>query len=314
MTLSHKVGRLPTFAALDGYAVLAGQRRGASIQLDETYFGGQLQALQHPDTESTAGYRPQMLEDARKTCNDIRVKIDSISEQNLWDQSKRLRRKLQCMPEVSYLDQGFPGRCFVVPEWLRTENRLHYGSRIYLFREDDPPEPTDILQENIDSVVNDTIETFERYQGQLHGYPDCCIDFYQDRSEDQPSPEWRSVDPSAELIREEAFEEDFSSIVDVFSRELAPEDIYPFFAREFFPEPGCETATAKGKALYEELSTALPDELVHDYFRLNFAYNNLVARTMIHGGDQRPAAGRLGREHLLFYLPLQDVLSSSKYA
>jgi hypothetical protein len=312
MTPSHEVGRLPTFAALDGYGVLAGQRRGASIQLDETYFDGQLRALQHPDTESTATYRTQMLQDSKETCNGLQVQIDSVSEQNLWDESKRLRRKLQRMPEISYLVQGFPGRCFVVPEWLRTEDRLHYGSRVYLFRDDDSPEPADILQENIEAVVNDTSETFERYQGQLHGYPDCCIDFYHNRSADQPSPEWRSVDPFTDWIREEAFEADPSSVDDVFSTTLDPEEIYPFFAREFFPEPGCETANAKGKAIYEKLSGALPDRLVNNYFRLNFAYDYSVARTMVQGGDRRPAAGRLGREHLLFYLPLQDLLSGSK--
>jgi hypothetical protein len=313
MSSSYEVGRLPAFAALDGYAVLMGQRRGASIQFDETYFEGQLRALHHSDTESTVTYRTEMLEESRTTCNSLQVTIDSFTEQNLWDESKRLRRKLQRMPEVSYLIQGFPGRCFVVPEWLRMENRLHYGSRLYLFRDEDSPEPADILQENIDSIVNDSPETFERYQGQLHGYPDCCIDFYLNRSADQPSPEWRSVEPFTDWIREEAFDEEVSSLDDVFSRELDPEETYPFFAREFFPEPGCETATARGEAIYEELSTALPDELVRDYFRLNLAYNTLVARTMVHGGDRRPAAGRLGREHLLFYLPLQNVLSSSKY-
>jgi len=314
MSLSHEVEKLPAFAGLDGHAVLAGHRRGSSIQLDETYFEGQLRALQHPETESKFTYRRQMLEDSRETCSTIRVQIDSFSEQNLWEESNRLRRKLQRMPEVNYLAHQFPGRCFVVPEWLRTENRLHYGSRVYLFRDEDAPEPTDILAENIDAVVNDTADTFERYQGKLHGYPDCCIDFYENRAPDRPCPEWRSVEPFADWIDENAIGNDVSSIDAVFSRSLDTEDIRAFFAREFFPEPGCETATETGTAIYEGLSTVLQDQLVHDYFRLHFAYNYFVARTMIEGGDRRPQAGQLGREHLLFYAPLESLVSSSPYA
>lgn len=314
MTLSHDVYALPTFAALDSYAVLTGRRRGTSIQLDETYFTGQLWALRNLDTDSDFEHRTEILEDSRRAYDDVHVAIDELTEQALWETSQRFREQLQAIPEISYLTRNVPGRCFVVPEWLRTGNRLHYGARVYLFGDEDPPDPEAVLRENIESIVNESFDTFERYQGQSHGYPDCCIDYYQDRTPDSPSPEWRSVEPFTDRIRDAALGQGPAmSIDDVVSTFLDREDGYAFFAREFFPEPGCETATAKGRSIYEELSSALPESLVRDYFRLNFGTNYLVARAVHSGRERRPSPGELGREHLLWYAPLREALAVPRY-
>jgi hypothetical protein len=101
---------------------------------------------------------------------------------------------------------------------------------------------------------------------------------------------------------------------DIFSTPLSREEVSGFFAREFFPEPGCETARATGMAMYEDLETALPGDLVRDFFRLNFGIDYLVARTVHTSGDRRPSPGEFGREHLLFYLPLREVLTRPRYA
>ncbi len=91
------------------------------------------------------------------------------------------------------------------------------------------------------------------------------------------------------------------------------EDGYAFFAREFFPGPGCETALSAGRTVHERLSSSVPDQLVDDYFALTFGYDYLVARAVRTGGSHRPMPGTLGREHLLFYLPLRDVLTLARY-
>lgn len=315
MNRSHDVDALPAFVALDSYSVLTGQRRGTSIQLDETYFTGQLGALQNFDIGSAADQRAEILENSRRTYAGIDIELDSLTEENLWDASTKFRRKLQRVPEVSYLTQNFPGQCFVVPEWLRTGKRLHYGARIYFFGDENPPEPEDILRENIEAIVADSFETFERYQGQLHGYPDCCIEFYQNRSPDAPSPEWRAVEPFADRIRSDALGQGLAlSMDEIFSTTPGREEISGFFTREFFPEPGCETAKTKGRTIYEDLESAMPEDLVRDYFRLNFGIDYLVAQAVHQSGDRRPEPGEFGREHLLFYLPLREVLTMPRYA
>ncbi|MEF8814563.1 MAG: hypothetical protein V5A55_12200 [Halovenus sp.] len=320
MRVSHDVSALPTFTALDGHAVLDGTRRGASIQLDGTYFAGQLRALETfegaLDAVSNADRerRAVTLRTSRDRYDRIDVDVDSLTEPDLRTASDRFRRQLQRLQEVEYLERGFPGRCFVVPEWLRLEDRLQYGARVYFFRNGDSPAPEDIVRKNIEAVVDGASETFERYQGRLHGYPDCCIDFYYDRAPDTPPPEWRSVEPFADRIEDAALGDGVStSIDDVLPRVSDWEDGYAFFAREFFPEPECDTALSDGRTIHERLSASVPDRLVDDYFRLTFGYDYLVARSVRTGGSHRPTPGALGREHLLFYLPLRDVLTVPRY-
>ena len=314
MSLTHDVGALPTFAALDSYTVLTGRKPGTSIQLDETYFTGQLRALRNFETGSTADRRIETLEDARDAYAAIDVGLDSLTERSLREASGRFRHELQEIPEIDYLARSFPGRCFVVPEWLRTGKRLHYGARVYLFGDGDLPDPEDVLSRNIEAVLTESFDEFERYQGRLHGYPDCCIDFYQRRSPDAPSPEWRAVEPFADRIREDALGGGLAASIDsVFSTPLSREEVSGFFTREFFPEPACETATATGRAIRRDLKADLPEALVRDYFRLNFGIDYLVARAVRAGGDRRPSPGELGREQLLFYLPLRETVTAARY-
>ena len=82
--MSSDVDALPAFVALDSYSVLTGQRRGTSIQLDETYFTGQLGALQNFDIGSAADQRAEILENSRRTYAGIDIELDSLTEENLW--------------------------------------------------------------------------------------------------------------------------------------------------------------------------------------------------------------------------------------
>lgn len=319
MTESLDLRSLPAFTALDAQTVLDGNRTGASLQLDKTYFSGQLRAVEWFDEPANPptnrDQRVETLEDSWNAYERIDVDVDALTERALWNSSTRFRRQLQQVPEVEFLQQAFPERCFVVPEWLKTGNRLHFGARVYFFRRDEAPDPDDVVQENIDAVVDGPFETFERYQGRLHGYPDCCIDFYHERSPDAPSPEWRSIEPYADRIPDDALPAGQSGSVDDALPEYGAVEDYPaFFAREFFPEPGCDTARSKGQGIFDSLSSTMSTRLVEDYFRLSFGYNYLVARAVHTGGSQRPTPGSLGREHLLFYLPLGDLEAMPRYS
>jgi hypothetical protein len=319
MTELTSLRSLAAVTALDAQTVLAGNRPGASLQLDKTYFSGQLRALERFDASTdpiqNRDERVQTLEDSWNAYGRIDVEVDTLTADALWNSSTRFWHQVRQIPEVEHLRNAFPGRCFVVPEWLKTGNRLHYGARVYFFRSDDGPEPDAVLQQNIDAVVDGPFETFERYQGQLHGYPDCCIDFYHERSADAPSPEWRSVEPFRDRIATDALEAGPSgSIDDALPAFSECDGCAAFFAREFFPEPGCDTALATGEAICDALSSPFPTRLVEDSVRLTLGYNYLVARAVHTGDSQRPTPGALGREHLMFYLPVDELAGMPRYS
>ncbi len=162
MDHQHVVGTLPAFVALDSSPVLAGQRRGTSIQLDDTYFTGQLRAFEAFDADSeersTPGFaeRPQDLRESLQRYRQIEIDIDSLTEADLWTASTRFRRELRRIPEIDFLKRQFPGRCFVVPEWLQSGDRLHYGARVYFFGSEESTTPEDVIRENIDGILHDS--------------------------------------------------------------------------------------------------------------------------------------------------------------
>lgn len=307
----NSVAALPTFAALDAQAVLKNERRGASIQLDETYFRGQELAIDTVGGAQSLTGRQNIASQSRRFLRQIQIDINSLSRENLRSASVQFRDLLQQLPEVNYLREQFPGSCFVVPEWLRTPNELKYGARIYFFREEDSPVPTDILDRNIDAVVTDTRGKFEQYQGALHGYPECCIEYFSgSKRTEKSSPEVRAVEPIASSIDEsqmlEGHETHQISIDDCIDGLFEMPHVYAFFAREFFPEPDCDEARRRGIRIYDALSDAYPEPVVKDYFRINAGWSYLTAKatTPYRTNSSRPSPGALGREHLLFYLPL----------
>lgn len=321
MHRQHDISSLPTFTALDSYTVLAGKRRGTSVQLDETYFSGQIRAIEAFDgdtgdpSNSSRGQRLRNLRKSRRAYRSIEVDVDGFTEESLWTASTQFRRELQRIPEISHLKRQFPGECFVVPEWLYTGDRLHYGARVYFFRGEDSATPDDVMRKNIDAILRDSFHEFERYQGRLHGYPNCCIAFYHERSSSTLSPEWRSIKPFADQINDKALGNGSSSSIDDVLPQFSDWDgRFAFFAREFFPEPGCETALTQGQAIYDGLSSEYSTPLVEEYFRLTFGYNYLVARAVHTAGSHRPTPGDLGREHLMFYLPLRKLFKTSRYS
>lgn len=307
MSSGTDIGVLPTFLALNVQPVLEGRRTGASVQLDGTYFEGQAAGLRAAGAGPLVERRRKIVKQSKDFYSNIRIDFDSLTEENLRDASARFRHLLQQVPEVQFLEQHYPGTCFVVPEWLRTEGEAKYGARIYFFPSGDGPAPEEILRTNIEATVAGTREPFERLQGRLHGYPECCIDSFYERPADEPPPEVRATDPLAGYVDEDLMDGEPDTSVSV--AELLPDlleapDSFAHFAREFFPEPGCETARQRGRAIYETLAEAFPTPLVRDYFRLNYGWNYLVARAVSTGGSRRPRVGSLGREHLLFYQPL----------
>lgn len=309
-SVTEDIAALPTFAALDVRAVIEKERRGASILVDEEYFRGQELATNAVETTLSLTERQNIASQSRQFYNQIQIDFDSLTHKNLKSASTQYRELLQQLPEVKYLKQHFPGTCFVIPEWLQTPKELKYGARIYLFREDDAPAPIDILNRNIDAVVTGDRAEFERYQGALHGYPECCIDYFSEyeRSE-ETGPELEAIEPIVEYINENTiFDPDtHSTSIDTFIDGIFESPhVYSFFAREFFPEPDCDQARHRGVSIYSSLCDAYTEPLVKDYFRINAGWSYLMAGSTAPDkmNSRRPSAGTLGREHLLFYLPL----------
>jgi hypothetical protein len=314
MELTAAWHRLPAFVALETLAVETGVRRGASVQLDDSYFRGMAPVLRAADG-GELGERRDALERSRRLFDDISVEMETVSRSSLREASAKLHGVFRELPEVEFLRSTFPGEAFVVPEWLRTraDGRLNWGARLYFFRAGEAPVPTDLVDRNIDAVLDDEMEPFEVHRGDLHGYPRCCVEAFTDRPDDGAPPEWRSVASLVDIVREERLGERSGSVRELVGEFLDDPRSRAFFAREFFPEPDCDTAAERGRAVFEALVDPLPRALVEDYFRLNFAYCFAVADALTTGGRERPAVGDLGAEHALLYLPLGRTLNRDRY-
>ena len=310
MARKTDVDALPGILAMDGLTVLEGQRCGTSLQLTDRYFRTQEAALQAIEGSEFVESRRRTVRKSRDIWDDVHVDFPSLTTENLQTASTRLRSILEQLPEVQYLQLNYPETCYVVPEWMRIDGEVKYGARVYFFGEH-PPDSEEIVDRNVEATVQGDRDDFERYQGRLHGYPDCCIEFFQeeDRFDGDRSPEARSLDALSDEISEARLQE--GSVAEAPIEELvggffeSPQR-YAFFAHEFYPEPGCETARKRGVEIYDTLVEHLPEPLVRDYFRVNFGWSLLKAR-------DATDSDVFGTEHLLFYLPLQVLPSMSRY-
>lgn len=318
-SVGDSVGGLPTFAALDSYAVLEQERRGASIQVDESYFRGQMKVIDAIDGVDLTKRR-KIATQSYNLSDNINIDIDSFTEENLQTASTRVRQVLQQMPEVQYLKHNFPETCFIVPEWLRTHGSVKYGARIYFFREDSAPDPDEIIQRNVEAIMDHKRNDFEQYQGRLHGYPDCCIDYFSSYNRQRDAvPELDAVESLTDSINEDAIRgssNSSTSIEEFFDDIFEIPDVYAFFAREFYPEPECDQARQQGISIYDALYDRYSEALVNDFFRINVGWSYQMAHDMSSPIEEasKPSPGSFGREHLLFYLPLSSVTAIPKYS
>lgn len=315
MADSDAITLLPAFTALDAALVTRGEKRGASLQLNETYFTGQLQVLRTIDESKGIEARIRALRQSAAVYEDVDVEFESLTRDTLLTASRRLRDLFGQLPEVTALRTAFPGTCFVVPEWLQAEGTIRYGARVYFFH-DAAPDPERIVRSNIDAVLERERESFDRYRGRLHGYPDCCIEFFHDRTSGSP-PEMRSVEPYDACIDDRRLDAESSgsrSIDRVVSGFLETDGHSAFFARAFYPEPNCDAARTRGASIRSALLETYPERLVDDFFRLNFGICYCRAKGVIEGAKSHPKSGCLGREHRCWYLPLRVLLSLSRYS
>ena len=306
METAAALGSIPAFFALEVRAVRSGLKRAGSVQLDRTYFDGQQVALRALDS-TAAGARIDSLGRSRRQFEAVTLSVESPTRRALQSASERLRKQFQALPEIDFLQDHVPGRCFVVPEWSRTGSRLRYGARVYVFRDEDAADPAEIVRENVAAVVDDGTARFDSFRGRLHGYPPCCVDAYSDRTDASRSPERRLLQWFGGLVSDDIRSDRRDPATSV--RALVPslfgsDDAYSFFTREFFPEPGCVAARRSGRAVYDELTDGAAEPLVRDHFRLNAGFTYLMARAAVTRASSRPPPGFLGREHRCFYLPL----------
>ena len=316
MQLARELGEVPTFVALDAASVLESSRRGASVQLDDAYYGTTLSVLDdgpdHEDGDGTSTDRVETLQRSRERWRNDRPEVASGTETALRRASDELRALVDDLPEVEFLRSNYPGTCFGVPEWLRSGDQIQYGVRVYFFA-DDAPSPGDVVDRNVTDAVGNRQRAFEAYKGRLHGYPECCVAAFGDRRPDAPAPEWRSVAPLSDRIDDENLGTDASveAVVPGFFDDGAGD---AFFAREFFPEPDCDAAQTLGREIREALGAATNETLARDYFRCNYLHDYVLTRSLLGGrAGRRPPPGALGREHRYQFLPLGETLSRPRY-
>ncbi|MFB6106288.1 MAG: hypothetical protein ABEJ70_04870 [Halobacteriaceae archaeon] len=304
-------GETPTLVALETLPVLRGARPGASVQFTDRYLSNRVRVLEAGPEPS-----PERLAALRETVAgfDVPLHVDRLDRPSLREGADRLRAAYRELPAVDLLREEFPGRCLALPEFLRAGGQIQYGLRLYFFRSGAGPDAGEVLDRNVDAVLADDQRAFERYQGELFGYPDCCVTAFEERAPGQPSPERRSVDPLADALDADRLGDADASVdevvPDLFENPYAP----AFYARKFYPEPRCDAARDRGEAVLEALTDAYGARLARDYVRLNYALAYWAARAIEREGGDLPSVGALGAEQAHLYRPLAETLALPRYA
>lgn len=315
MGSASRVAALPTLAALEALPVLDGARRGASVQLSSRYIENRIAVLTAVDGEAFAE-RVEELRRSRRILKDASANVDSVTVDELVGACEELRETYLEMPEAARLRSASPGEAVVVPELLASSGGTRFGARAYFFPAGDGPDPGEIVRRNVEAVVVDDRAAFERYQGRLQGYPECCIEHFVDRTPGVDSPEVRSVRPLESTIRGNRVGAGRTpSIEEVVPDLLEKPYAHAFFSRTFFPHPGCDEARERGKRIYGTLAEEVGETLARDCFRLNYVLAYVVARnTMSHERRELPPVGALGEEQSYLYLPLRATVTATRYS
>lgn len=309
------MGSASRVAGLPTLAVLEGARRGASVQVSSRYLDNRITVLTAVDEEVFAE-RLEGLRRSRRIFKGATASVDSVTVDSLVEASEELRETYLEMPEAASLRSSFSGDTVVVPELLGTPDGIQFGARAYFFPAGDGPDPMEVVRRNVEAMVDDERSAFERYKGELHGYPECCVDHFVERATGDDSPEVRSVRPFESAVRGDRIGADrTASIEEIVPTLLEKPYAYAFFSRAFFPHPECEAARERGRRIYETLADEVDETLARDYVRLNYALAYVVARnTMTPGRREFPPAGALGREQSYLYLPVRVTLTASRYS
>lgn len=310
MTDPADVASLPAFAALEALPALAGVRPAASVQFDRTSLEGQAAMLAQVPAE-WASKRVEVVRATLDRFDELDVDIGSIDEETLVDASQIVRERFEDLPEAQALRKGFAGEVVAVPEWFRDGTAVHHGVRLVLAPPGAVPDADRLVRESVRAATTGSRRCYQEVLGDLLGYPDCCIAFFADRG-DRP-PEWRSTAPLRSLVDVDALRsaEHLEAVLPGFTDQSAG---FAFFAREFYPEPSCDRAVARGRRVHEVLRDAAGGRIADDYFRLNYLYGLRLAMTVAGGGgDGRPELGDLGPEHGYLYLPFKHLDVVERY-
>lgn len=309
MTDPADVASLPAFAAFEALPALAGVRPTASIQFDRTSLKAQAAMLAQVPFE-WATERAAVVRATLDRFDELDVDVGSIDEETLMDASQTVRERFEDLPEAQALCEKFAGEVVVVPEWFRDGTAVHHGVRLILAPAGAAPDAEQLVRNSVRAATTGSRRRYQEVLGDLLGYPDCCVAFFADRG-GQP-PEWRSTASLRSLVNVDALQaaEHLEDVLPGFTDRPAA---FAFFAREFYPEPGCDQAVSRGRQVHEVISEAAGEQVADDFLRLNYLYGLRLAMTVAKGGGGRPELGDLGPEHGYLYLPFRHLDVVERY-
>lgn len=312
MNTAHEFGGLPAFVAMEAVPVLAGARDCASIRIDRAYLTTRIDAFEDADVAATLGEHVYPIVQSRDSWDELDREVEDVSVESLAEQSETLTKNFAELKEVTRLKQSFPGDSFVVPEWTETEDGATAVARMYFFASGNGPEPKEVLKRNLKALVSEDDGDFQRYQGELLGYPEASVDFYADS---RKHPAIQSVDPLEDFVDENELDERTDTSVDrIVPDHFDDPRAYAYFARGFYPEPDDQAAQRKGVEVYDTLADQLDEQIVQDFFRINFVRAYATARGNQSPRHTEPAPGECSHQDLQHFLPFGLTRRLMRYA
>lgn len=150
--------------------------------------------------------------------------------------------------------------------------------RIYIL--DREPKIEDMIEANIRVAISPTEREFIYMDGNLHGYPECCVKTFA------KLPELYTKNPRkllkvglVQILQKftKRMKESYGKIIfDVENVAQPEEPVYSFFSEEFFPHSlffrgHCKDSIEKGKEVYAAITSVIPKRIANYYF-----YSNLM--------------------------------------
>jgi len=261
----------PAFVVIgDVIPINFGRRRVTSFFYDDTVLGlDELSLHNHPGKSNESTHDAS---DHKTRLRLLNLKAgDAVSAGTVRRGRRELlnvQKALANLPFVrSYIDRLTDFHILVTPF---PYSRAGQAStiRIYLSREQLDIET--MIDLNLREARLESVSEFARYDGILHGYPQCCTEAFVQRrgSEIQATlrvlkkPNNRPPSHEGSLMKRED------------ALYMLGESVYQFFSEEFYPcslvtGEQCTEATNVGKEVFNCVKSVLPDIVAQDFFLTN---------------------------------------------